>query len=318
MTDSDSLAVLVDDLRVDFTSRHSTVSALRGASLTARPGEITTILGTNGAGKSTLLKVLQGLQSPTSGRAEVLGQDVTQTSPEHRARVGVMLQETGLPPAARPLDFLRHVARFYRAPRTVDELAARLGIDEFAGTSIRRLSGGQRQRVALAAAVIGRPDLCMLDEPSAGLDPVSRVMVTEFIESLRAEGTSILLTTHLLDDAERLSDRVHILSRGVVRQSGTIDELVSSTSARTLQVTAHPDAAEPFAAVERAVLAAGLQPEIRRSPRALHLSVQGEIDAALLRLASACGADDDAPPVSLSLTQANLTDIFFQAAREDS
>ncbi|WP_226336854.1 ABC transporter ATP-binding protein [Arthrobacter sp. UM1] len=318
MRSSPGPAVRVDDLRVAFSSRHSSVEALRGLSLTAERGEITTILGTNGAGKSTLLNVLHGLVSPTSGSAEVLGTDVTASSPELRARVGVMLQETGLPPASRPLPFLRHLSRFYASPRPVDELARSLGIDEFAGTQIRRLSGGQRQRVALAAAVVGRPELCMLDEPSAGLDPISRETVVEFVEGLRAEGTSVVLTTHLLDDAERLSDTVHIMSRGEVRQSGTVEELVAGSSSRTLRLTAHPDAERAVAALLEAARRRGLEVQEERTPRSHSVVVTGDVPREVLDLASACGRTPEEPPVSLSLTHANLTDIFFQTAREDA
>ncbi len=304
-------------LRVSFTGRHSSVEALKGVDLTADRGRITTILGTNGAGKSTLLRVLQGLQRPTAGSAFVLGEDVTRSSAEHRARVGVMLQEGGLPPAAKPLEFLRHVSRFYAHPRSVDAVAAELGIDEFARTSLRRLSGGQKQRVALAAAVIGRPELVMLDEPSAGLDPVSRVMVTEFIERLRDEGTSIILTTHLLDDAERLSDYVHILSRGVVRQSGTLDELASSSHGQTLTIATLPDAREALDAWCLRAAADGLTLEREETPRRLQVRAHGAVSRAHLEAAAGCGSAG-APPLSLSLTQANLTDIFFQTTREDS
>jgi ABC-2 type transport system ATP-binding protein len=314
---SDGPALETRDLRVTFSGRHSSVEALKGVDLTAERGQITTILGTNGAGKSTLLRVLQGLQQPTSGTAFVLGDDVRQSSAEHRARVGVMLQEGGLPPAARPGEFLRHVARFYAAPLPVAQLASSLGIDEFAGTAIRRLSGGQRQRVALAAAVVGRPDLVMLDEPSAGLDPVSRVMVTEFIERLRDEGTSVILTTHLLDDAERLSDYVHILSRGIVRQSGTLDELASSSDGQTLAFAVLPEARPAVDAWCAAALADGLRVELDEAPHRLQVHAHGAVTTHHVATAAACGPAG-APPLSLSLTQANLTDIFFQTTQEEA
>ncbi|GAA1348685.1 ABC transporter ATP-binding protein [Falsarthrobacter nasiphocae] len=311
-------AVATEGLVVEFASRRSRVRALDGVTLSAQRGLVTTILGTNGAGKSTLLRVLQGLLAPTEGRAETLGRSVTARTAEDRARVGVMLQESGLPPAARPKDFLPHLARFYAHPRAPQELEARLGIDEFRHTPIRRLSGGQRQRVALAAAVIGRPELCMLDEPSAGLDPVSRTMVVEFIESLRDEGTSIILTTHLLDDAERLSDTVHILSRGRVRRSGTLEELTSSSSSRTLSLTASPAAAPAVERLRAAAAAEGLEVTMTTTPRTLRFNAHGHVSPALVRLAADCGASPGEPPVSLSVTQADLTDLFFQTAQEDA
>src|SRR5690606_30625447 len=135
------------------------------------PGEVTVVLGPNGAGKSTAVEIAEGLQRPDSGTVEVLGRDPWRAPAEHRARGGVMLQDGGLPPWARPRRLLTHLSRMYAEPLPVPELTARLGIDDFEGTAVRRLSGGQRQRVALAAALVGRPEVLLLDEPSAGLDP---------------------------------------------------------------------------------------------------------------------------------------------------
>ena len=147
------------------------VRAVDELSLTARHGEITALLGPNGAGKTTTLECAQGLQRPSSGTVRLLGQDPWRAAPALRARVGVMLQDGGLPQAVRPLELLRHVASLYRAPRDMDELVERLGINGFDRTVVRRLSGGQRQRVALAAALAGDPEVLFLDEPSAGMDP---------------------------------------------------------------------------------------------------------------------------------------------------
>lgn len=207
------------------------IRVLAGVDLTARRGQVTALLGANGAGKTTTLECAQGLQPIDGGDVRLLGEAPYGAGAELRARVGVMLQDGGLPPAARPVALLRHIASMYREPRDVDELVHRLGINSFARTGIRRLSGGQRQRVALAAALVGNPEVLFLDEPSAGLDPQSRQIVFELIQELRDEGLGIILTTHLLDDAQRLADYVYIIDDGRTVARGTVPELTARTEA---------------------------------------------------------------------------------------
>jgi ABC-2 type transport system ATP-binding protein len=201
-------------------------------SLVARAGEVTAVLGPNGAGKTTTVECCEGLRAPDGGAVRVLGLDPATDAAALRGRVGVMLQDGGLPAAARALDVLRHVATMYAVPRPVTELAGRLGIDGFARTPVRRLSGGQRQRLALATAVVGRPELAFLDEPSAGLDPQGRVAVWELVTELRATGTSVVLTTHLMDEAEALADVVAIVDHGRVIACGSPAGLVVDGSTR--------------------------------------------------------------------------------------
>ena len=166
-------AVDVRELRRAF----GPVTAVDGASWGAAAGEVTALLGPNGAGKTTTIECLEGLGRPDAGEVRVLGVDPWRAPADHRARVGVMLQDGGLPTTVRPLRLLEHLADLYAGPRRVDELVARLGIDGFAGTTVRRMSGGQRQRVALAAALLARPEVAVLDEPTAGLDPHARLDV---------------------------------------------------------------------------------------------------------------------------------------------
>jgi ABC-2 type transport system ATP-binding protein len=160
----------------------------------------------------------------------VLGADPWQSPSEHRARVGVMLQDGGLPNAARPLALLEHLARLYSAPRPVRQLAELLGIDRFAQTPVRRLSGGQRQRVALAAALVGAPDVVFLDEPSAGLDPHARLDVWDLVRSVAADGAAVVLTTHSFEEAERIADEIVIVAAGRVVAHGTLSELTTGRS----------------------------------------------------------------------------------------
>ncbi|MDF2145740.1 ABC transporter ATP-binding protein [Knoellia sp. p5-6-4] len=219
-------AVVVTDLRKQFGS----VTALDGVTWQAEPGRVTAVLGPNGAGKTTMVECCEGLRRPDSGTVRVLGADPWHASAEHRARVGVMLQDGGLPNAARPVALLRHLAQMYAAPRPVDDLAAQLGIDRFSGTSVRRLSGGQRQRVALAAALVGAPDVVFLDEPSAGLDPHARLDVWDLVRSVAAEGTAVVLTTHSFEEAERIADEIVIVADGRVVAEGSREEITAGRS----------------------------------------------------------------------------------------
>jgi len=220
---------LVKDLGPVAALDGKMVRVIDGVHLRAYPGQVTALLGANGAGKTTTLECAQGLTRPNGGTVCLLGQDPHEAGAELRSRVGVMLQEGGLPQAIRPIPLLRHVAGMYRSPRDVDALVKRLGIDNFGNTPVRRLSGGQKQRVALAAALVGNPEVLFLDEPSAGLDPQSRAVVFDLIQELRTEGLGIILTTHLMDDAQRLADYVFIIDAGKTVAHGTVAELTKAT-----------------------------------------------------------------------------------------
>ena len=211
--------------------------AVNKVNLRVFPGEVVVLLGANGAGKTTTLACAQGLLKPTRGTVRLLGENPLQAYPELRAKVGIMLQDGGLPNAMHPIPLLEHISTMYTDPYPVEELVERLGIDTFNGTTIRRLSGGQKQRVSLAAALIGRPDVLFLDEPSAGLDPQSRNVVFDIIREQRELGTAIVLTTHLIDDAQKLADYVYIIENGTTVQEGTVSELIASDGTNRLQYT---------------------------------------------------------------------------------
>lgn len=204
-------AVVVEDLRRTFGE----VVAVDGATWGADPGRITCVLGPNGAGKTTTIECLEGLQRPDAGRCRVLGTDPWRADAAHRSRVGVMLQDGGLPQSASADRLLSHLTRLYTRHRAGD-LRERLGIAPFARTPVRRLSGGQRQRVALAAALLGDPEVAFLDEPTAGLDPHARLDVWDLLRERADEGVTLVVTTHGFEEAERLADRVVILDRGRV------------------------------------------------------------------------------------------------------
>ncbi|MCU1538417.1 MAG: transporter related protein [Humibacillus sp.] len=170
-------AVTLSDVR----RRFGHVDALAGLTWQAPSGAVTAVLGPNGAGKTTAIECAVGLRRPDSGTVRVLGTDPAGADADHRARVGIMLQSGGLPNGARPLRLLHHLSRLYAEPAVVGEVAARLGVPDFAGTTVRRLSGGQKQRLALAAALLGRPEVLFLDEPVAGLDPHGRLDVWDHV-----------------------------------------------------------------------------------------------------------------------------------------
>jgi ABC-2 type transport system ATP-binding protein len=198
-----------------LTRRFGGRVALDGLDLDVPAGAVTALLGPNGAGKTTAVECCTGLRRADAGTVLLLGTPVHGRLPAAlRARVGVTLQDGGLPSAARPMALLRHLARLHARPADVDALAARLGVDTFARTPVRRLSGGQRRRLAVAAALVGRPDLVVLDEPGAGLDVPGRAEVSALVRDLAAAGTAVVLTTHDLEEAERLADHVVVVAAG--------------------------------------------------------------------------------------------------------
>ncbi|RNI24925.1 ABC transporter ATP-binding protein [Flexivirga caeni] len=196
----------------------------------APQGAITCILGPNGAGKTSIMEMAEGLRRPESGTVRVLGNDPWHADADHRRRVGVMLQDGGLPGSVKPLRLLHHLASLYDETGELSSLVDELGIEEFRHTSLRRLSGGQRQRVALAAALVGQPDVVFLDEPSAGLDPHARLDVWDLVRRTRDRGCCVVVTTHSFEEAERLADRVIIVAAGTVATAGSVTEVSGTAS----------------------------------------------------------------------------------------
>lgn len=285
--------------------------AVNGLSLEIRKGQVTVLLGANGAGKTTTLACAQGLLKPDGGTVSLLGQAPWGASPDVRARVGIMLQDGGLPPAVRPIPLLKHIARMYAHPLNVEEIATRLGIDAFNGTTIRRLSGGQKQRVALAAAILGRPEILFLDEPTAGLDPQSRAVVFDIIREQREAGVAVVLTTHLLDDAQRIADYVYMIERGSVVLSGTMDQILKAgnQNEKTLTFTAPPgllrDAIFPQAQSENISL-------VEESSGFYRLS--GDLTPQHLAQLTAYWAEHSIMPGELELANRSLEDVFLELA----
>ncbi len=201
---------------------------LDGLDLSVMRGELLALLGPNGAGKTTTVEILEGYRRADGGTVRVLGLDPARDGRALHARVGLMLQGGGIAPQARPRELLRLFASFFSEPADPDTLLGLVGLDgPVAHRRWRLLSGGERQRLSLALALVGRPELLVLDEPTAGMDPTAKVAVRALIEELRAAGLTIMLTTHELVDAERLADRVAVLDRGRIAALGTPAELVA-------------------------------------------------------------------------------------------
>ncbi|MGI8458973.1 MAG: ABC transporter ATP-binding protein [Propionibacteriaceae bacterium] len=214
-----SPALAVTDLTVRFGER----TVLDRLCLTAERAVITAVLGPNGAGKTTLIRCCTGLLTRSGGDLQVLGRQVGDR--ELTARVGVMPQSTGAWSGVRPIELLGYLAGLYSRPLDVTALTTAFGIDAFASTPYRRLSGGQQQAVNLAGALIGRPELVFLDEPTAGMDPHARRATWAVLRQLRGSGVGVILTTHAMDEAAELADHIVILDAGRVAVSGTIAEL---------------------------------------------------------------------------------------------
>jgi len=284
---------------------------LESVTLKAYPGQITTLLGANGAGKSTTLACAQGLLQPNGGTVELLGQDPFGDNPDLRSRVGVMLQDGGLPPSMRPVPLLRHVASLYKNPIDIDALITRLDLESFGTRTIRRLSGGQKQRVAMAIALAGDPEVLFLDEPSAGLDPQSRQVVFDLISELRDAGKAIILTTHLMDDAQRLSDYVYIIDKGCTVAQGTVAELIERA--------AEDQDTRPIAFAAPAGL---VLPE---PPAGLHLSetslgeyrLDGVSSPEHLNWLTTWWVQEGILPTQLNLQSRSLEDVFLEFAQKE-
>jgi ABC-2 type transport system ATP-binding protein len=204
--------------------------ALRGVSFEIREGEVFGLLGPNGAGKTTTVEILEGYRKRDSGEVEVLGHDPARAPRAFRERIGVVLQQSQLWPSLTVAETHRMFAGYYEHPRDVDEVVRLVGLEQKRDARVKTLSGGQKRRLDLGVALVGDPDLVFLDEPTTGFDPAARRAAWEMIRSLRSLGKTILLTTHYLDEAEQLADRVAVLLQGQIVREGAPAELTGGTT----------------------------------------------------------------------------------------
>lgn len=221
-------AVVVDRL----TKRYGARTAVDGVSFKIARGETFALLGPNGAGKSTTVEMLEGFRTPTSGTARVLGVDPARADRAWRSRIGVVLQTTGQAGALTVREVVAHFARIFPDARDVDETIEAVGLTEHAGRRVANLSGGQQRRVDVALGIIGRPEVLFLDEPTTGFDPQARRAFWDLIRGVAADGTTILLTTHYLEEAEQLADRAGIIAGGRLLALDAV-ERIGGAEART-------------------------------------------------------------------------------------
>jgi len=206
---------------------YGNLEAVRGVDFSIGEGEVFGLLGPNGAGKTTTVEILEGYRKRDAGEVRVLGHDPERPGQDFRERIGVVLQQSELWPNLTVRETHAIFAGYYRASRDVDEVIALVGLQEKAGARVKSLSGGQKRRLDLGIALVGDPDLVFLDEPTTGFDPAARRAAWEMIRSLRSLGKTVLLTTHYLDEAEQLSDRVAVMREGQIVRVGTPAELTS-------------------------------------------------------------------------------------------
>jgi ABC-2 type transport system ATP-binding protein len=214
----------------DLTKSYGEYEALRGISFEIAEGEVFGLLGPNGAGKTTTIEILEGYRSRDAGEVDVLGFDPGRAGPAFRERIGVVLQQSQLWPTITVAETHRMFAGYYDRPRDVDEVIKLVGLEEKRDARVKTLSGGQKRRLDLGVALVGDPDLVFLDEPTTGFDPAARRAAWDMIRALRSLGKTILLTTHYLDEAEQLADRVAVLREGQIIREGTPAELTGGTN----------------------------------------------------------------------------------------
>lgn len=289
-----------------LVKRYGTRTAVDGLDLTVPRGSVTAVLGPNGAGKTTTVEVCEGYRRPDGGTARVLGLDPVTQGGELRPRIGVMLQAGGVYPGAHAEEMLRHAATLHAHPVDPALLIERLGLDGCGRTTYRRLSGGQQQRLALAMAVVGRPELVFLDEPTAGLDPQARHATWDLVRELRADGVTVVLTTHFMDEAEQLADQVVIIDAGRSIAAGSPEELCRGGAENTLRFTGRP-------ALDLASLLNALPPDTRAGePLPGSYRIEGTVDPQLLATVASWCAQHGVMPDHLAVERRTLEDVFLE------
>ncbi len=291
---------------VGLVKRYGDLLALDGVSLEVPTGSVLALLGPNGAGKTSAVEICEGFRRRDAGTVKVLGLDPDRDARVLRPRVGVMLQGGGAYPAARCGEMLRLVASFARHPHDPAVLLEALGLAPVAGTPVKRLSGGQRQRLSLAMAIIGRPELLFLDEPTAGLDPAARRATWDVVEGLRRDGATVVLTTHFMDEAERLADSVVVLDHGRVVAHGSPGEL--TRAGRVGQLSFRAPAGLDLANLADALPAGALASE----PTPGYYLIESPVDPRLLASVTGWCARQNVLAEDLQVQRRSLEDVFLE------
>ena len=290
----------------DVVKAFGATRAVNGLDLDLERGTVLALLGPNGAGKTTTVEMCEGFTGPDRGSVRVLGLDPVAQSAQLRPRIGVMLQGGGAYPAARAGEMLRLVASYSARPLDPDWLLSTLGLTEAVRTPYRRLSGGQQQRLSLACALVNRPELVFLDEPTAGMDAQARLLVWDLVQGLRRDGVTVLLTTHLMDEAEQLADQVVIVDGGRVVAAGSPAELTRAGAEQQLRFSA-PSGLD--LELLRAVLPEGYL--CTETTPGAYL-VEGVINPQVLATVTSWCARLDVMAADLRVAQRSLEDVFLE------
>jgi ABC-2 type transport system ATP-binding protein len=295
-----------------LAKHYGAVRALDGVSLTVEAGEVFGLLGPNGAGKTTTVEILEGYRRQDAGEVRVLDLDPWREGARLRPKIGVMLQDGGLYPGIRPLEALTLFASYYDEPDDPERLLDVVGLREAEHTLVRRMSGGQYQRLSLALALIGRPSLVFLDEPTAGLDPRARATTWDLVRELRDHGATVVLTTHAMDEAEQLCSRLAIVDHGRMVGYGTPAELTATAAIEETRFSAPPG-------LDRAGLAATLGLEVARvrEPRPGDYVVDVSATPALIAALAAWLRDRDVTLGELRAGHGSLEEVFLRLTSED-
>jgi ABC-2 type transport system ATP-binding protein len=291
---------------VGMVKRYGELTAVDGLTLTARQGEVTAILGPNGAGKTTTIEVCEGYRKADGGTVRVLGLDPARDGAELKPRVGVMLQSGGIPPAVPAGEYLKLLSKFHSSPNDPSWLLDTLGLASVARTPYKRLSGGQQQRLSLAASIIGRPELVFLDEPTAGMDPQARHATWDLVTELKSAGVGVILTTHFMEEAERLCDHDVIIDKGRVVADAAPADLTGSAGQLRFHAESGLDTDNLLAALPMGTAA-------KESPAGHYLvEVDGAVEPALLAAVTAWCAERGVLPNSLRIESRTLEDVFLE------
>ena len=297
---------------VALEKRYGETRALDGITFSIATGEVFGLLGPNGAGKTTTVEILEGYRRQEAGDVRVLGVDPWRDGARLRPRIGVMLQEGGLYPGIRPLEALRLFASYYDEPDDPDRLLDLVGLRDAEHTLVRRMSGGQQQRLSLALALIGRPTLVFLDEPTAGMDPHARATTWALIRDLRDRGATVVLTTHQMQEAEELCDRVGIVHRGRLVAYGTPADLTTSAAADVRFVaTGELD-------LEKLARAVDVPADLLREPKPGEYVLDVAPTPAIVAALTAWLNDQDVLVRELRAGRGSLEDVFLRLTTEES
>lgn len=288
----------------DLTIRYGTTNAVNRLSFTAEAGEVLAVLGPNGAGKTSTVETLEGYRRPSEGSVRVLGLDPIANHTELVSHIGVMLQSGGVYVGARPAEMLELYASFYADPEDPDELLERVGLNHVRRSTWRQLSGGEQQRLSLALALVGRPRVAFLDEPTAGVDVRGRQLIRSVVRDLARDGVCVVLTTHDLDEAEKIADQVVIIDHGHLVVSGAPSELMSAGASEEIRFGAP-------AGLDTASLGKSLMAGVLESAPGEY-AVDAEPSPGNIAALTAWLAEHDLPLADLRAGRQSLEDVFLR------